>query len=139
MIEVLQSSQAPEILHSSLSINEIVDIVSNSVGIGSKFIITASYTNGLLADGPLSNTLNIKYSLQASIQTENDIVPGTTIKEDILSTTLLNSDHDLDFSNTIEIKEEESTDIDNIVSITTGKRTLSISYTFIIDNIFYNI
>lgn len=121
--------------------NAFVDILSSSDGVKSKVIVSASYTDIISAGVLQPTTQNIKYTIEASIQTESDILAVITSKDENVPTVqaaLPSSDDRLEISKTIGIKEQELTDIDNMESITTGIIIPSISYILIFDNIYYN-
>lgn len=121
--------------------NAFVDILSSSDGVKSKVIVSASYTDIISAGVLQPTTQNIKYTIEASIQTESDILAVITSKDEnvpTVQTALPSSDDRLEISKTIGIKEQELTDIDNMESITTGIIIPSISYILIFDNIYYN-
>ncbi|EDV27737.1 uncharacterized protein TRIADDRAFT_53734 [Trichoplax adhaerens] len=120
---IQESSKDQSILHTLQSTIDNFEVSSPVNNIESNSIDIISDKISIYSDGlSQTNTHNIMYTPEASIQTESDIIADITSQDENLqetrSTTLI-SDVDIELSSTIGKEEEkESTNINNIISAT---------------------
>ncbi|RDD35788.1 hypothetical protein TrispH2_012058, partial [Trichoplax sp. H2] len=130
--DIQESSEDQSILHTLQSTIDNFEVSSPVNNIESSSIDIISDKVSIYSDGlSQTNTQNIMYTPEASIQTESDIIADITSQDENLKetrSTILLSDVDIELSSTIGNEEEEkqSTNIDNIISATGNKVSIII-------------